>query len=45
MKQYISVSTDIKIFHLTNQTETAFDIVLTPFTLSHSGFSFENVIH
>ena len=39
MKQY-TVSTDIKIFHLTNQTETAFNIVLTPFTLSHSGFSF-----
>ena len=39
MKQYTSISTGIKIFRLTNQTETAFSIVLTPFTLSHSGFS------
>ena len=39
MKQYTSISTGIKIFRFTNQTETAFSIVLTPFTLSHSGFS------
>ena len=32
MKQYISISTGIKIFRLTNQTKTAFGIVSTPLT-------------
>ena len=45
MKQYISVSTDIKIFHLTNQTKTAFGMVLIPFIYLMVVFPFENVIH